>query len=78
MTTENNLSENEEKKIPNEVSQDASENTVSHDANQHEEDTEHLEEHEEEEISLTDALKEMEKIINTPNAGENFKRFSQL
>jgi hypothetical protein len=32
MITENNLSENEENKIPNEVSQETSENTVSHDA----------------------------------------------
>lgn len=78
MITENNLSENEENKIPNEVSQETSENTASHDAAPHEDDTEHMEEHEEVEISLADALKEMEKIINTPNAGENFKRFNQL
>jgi hypothetical protein len=44
----------------------------------HEDDAEHEEEHEEVEISLADALKEMEKIINTPNAGENFKKFNQL
>ncbi|MGE8433075.1 DUF349 domain-containing protein [Chryseobacterium joostei] len=78
MTTENNLSENEEKKNPNDVSQETLENTVSHDAPTHEDDAEHLEEHEEVEISLTDALKEMETIINTQNAGENFKRFNQL
>lgn len=78
MTTENNLSENEEKKNPNEVPQETSENTVSHDAHPHGDDAEHLEEHEDVEISLADALKEMEKIINAPNAGENSKRFNQL
>jgi hypothetical protein len=80
MITENNLSENEEKKNPNELTQeDTSENTVaSVENNGHEEETEHEEEHADADISLADALKEMEKIINAPDAGENFKRFNQL
>lgn len=79
MTTENNLSENEENKTSNptpqeEISENAEpkEENVTHDENEHEE------EHEEADISLADALKEMEKIINAPNAGEDFKRFNQL
>ncbi|MCA6068737.1 DUF349 domain-containing protein [Chryseobacterium sp. RG1] len=80
MTTENNLSENEEKKNAQEVSeQNTSEETVSSHEPPHEEDAESVEDQEEEvEISLADALKEMEKIINTPNAGENFKKFNIL
>ncbi len=77
MITENNLSENEEKN-PNEVPQESSENITSPDANHHDDENEHAEEHDDVEISLADALKEMEKIINTPNAGENFRRFSLL
>ncbi|MFC3160752.1 protein of unknown function [Chryseobacterium arachidis] len=79
MITENNLSENEENKNPNEVPQEeTSENVVSNDEHIHNEETEHEEEHEEVEISLADALKEMEKIINATNAGEDFKKFNQL
>ncbi|KPE49741.1 DUF349 domain-containing protein [Chryseobacterium indologenes] len=79
MTTENNLSENEENKNPQEVSQeDTSGNTQPQDEH-HDDDTEHHEEeHADTDISLADALKEMEKIINTDNAGENFKRFNLL
>lgn len=78
MTTENNLSENEEKKVSNEVSQEkkSKDNTSSED-HQHEDEPEHLEENDVD-ISLADALKEMEKIINAPNAGENAKKFNQL
>lgn len=80
MTTENNLSENEEKKNAQEVSQqNPSEETVSSHEPPHDEDTDSVEDQEEEvEISLAEALKEMEKIINTPNAGENFKKFNLL
>ncbi|WP_223606809.1 DUF349 domain-containing protein [Chryseobacterium sp. OSA05B] len=79
MTTENNLSENEENKIPNEVSQEeTSETPVPHGESAHDDEVEHLEEDHTDDISLADALKEMEKIINTANAGENFKRFNQL
>ena len=80
MTTENNLSENEEKKNAQEVSQqNPSEEAVSSHEPPHDEDTDSVEDQEEEvEISLADALKEMEKIINTPNAGENFKKFNLL
>ncbi|WP_080778058.1 DUF349 domain-containing protein [Chryseobacterium phocaeense] len=78
MTTENNLSENEENKNSDEVSQEETSGTpVSHDESAHD-DTEHLEEEHAEEISLADALKEMESIINSANAGEKFKRFNLL
>ncbi|ASK31912.1 hypothetical protein CEY12_18150 [Chryseobacterium sp. T16E-39] len=78
MTTENNLSENEENKNSIEVPQEETlENAVPQDENQHE-DVEHLEEHADADISLADALKEMEKIINAPNAGEDNRRFNQL
>ena len=79
MTTENNLSENEENKISTEVTQqETPENTVSEEQSTQEEETEHAEEHVDAEISLGDALKEMETIINSNNAGENFKRFNAL
>lgn len=93
MTTENNLSENEEKKnaaeMPQEEHQESiQEPTASHDENNHEEEKDpaheeemsanHEEDHEDPDMSLADILKEMEKIINTPDAGENSKRFNQL
>jgi hypothetical protein len=79
MITENNLSENEENKNSNEVSQEeTSETPVPHGESAHEDDAEHLEEDHADDISLADALKEMETIINSANAGENFKRFNQL
>lgn len=81
MITEYNLSENEENKIPQEVPQnESSENTGAQEENQHE-DVEGQEEHADHtdtDISLSDALKEMEKIINSPNAGEDTRKFSQL
>ncbi|WP_153398141.1 DUF349 domain-containing protein [Chryseobacterium vaccae] len=79
MTTENNLSENEENKNSQEVSQEeTSGNTVPQNEH-HDDDTEHHEEeHADADITFSDALKEMEKIINTDNAGENFKRFNLL
>lgn len=79
MITENNLSENEENKNDHETPQEkTSENVASQDENAPHEEPEHEEEHEEVELSLADVLKEMEKIINTPNAGEDFKKFNQL
>ncbi len=79
MTTENNLSENEENKISTEVTpQETPENTAPEDTGTQEEDSENAEEHVEAEISLNDALKEMETIINSNNAGENSKRFNLL
>lgn len=78
MTTEDNFSENEENKNSTEVSQEeTSENTVTQEEIQHD-DAEHLEEQADADISLADALKEMEKIINSPNAGEDVKKFNQL
>ena len=79
MTTENNLSENEENKISNEVSpEETSKNAAPQEENAPEEEAEHLEEHLDADINLSDALKEMEKIINTPNAGEDFRKFNVL
>lgn len=80
MITENNLSENEEKNNSNELPQgDTPENAVPAPESIHEEEAEHEEEHAAEaEISLSDALKEMETIINAPDAGENLKKFNQL
>ncbi|WP_294333522.1 DUF349 domain-containing protein [uncultured Chryseobacterium sp.] len=79
MITENNLSENGENKNDQEIPQEkTSENVASQDENIPHEETEHEEEHEEVDITLADALKEMEKIINAPNAGEDFKKFNQL
>lgn len=79
MITENNLSENEEnKKFTPESSEETSEDVTPKDETVHAEEHEHDEEHEEVQLSLSDTLKEMEKIINAPNAGENFKKFNQL
>ena len=78
MTTENNLSENEENKNSNEVSPEETSQTSAFPTESAQDDAEHLEEDHVEDISLADALKEMETIINSPNAGENFKRFNQL
>lgn len=79
MTTENNISENEEMKNSNEVSQeDTSGKEVPNDEKPHEGEVEQEEDHEDVEITLADALKEMEKIINAPNAGEDFKKFNLL
>lgn len=79
MTTENNLSENEENKISTEeTQQETSEITASSEEAAHEEENEHAEEHVDTDISLADALKEMETIINSSSAGENFKRFNVL
>ena len=86
MTTENNLSENEENKISTEETpQETSEITVSAEetAPEEEAEAEHSEEHHAEElvntdVSLADALKEMETIINSPTAGENFRQFNAL
>jgi len=79
MTTENNLSENEENKIsPEETQQETSENKSSNEENTPEEETEHSEDHVEADLSLADVLKEMEKIINSNNAGENYKKFNAL
>lgn len=78
MTTEDNFSENEEIKNSTEVSQEeTSEDTVPQEEIQQEE-AEPLEEHTDADISLGDALKEMEKIINSPTAGEDVKKFNLL
>lgn len=79
MITENNLSENEENKnFTPESSEETSEDVTPKNETTHAEEHEHDEEHEEVQLSLADTLKEMEKIINAPNAGEDFKKFNQL
>jgi hypothetical protein len=79
MITENNLSENEENKnFTPESSEETSEEVTPKNENTHAEDQENDEEQEEVQLSLADTLKEMEKIINAPNAGEDFKKFNQL
>lgn len=79
MITENNLSENEENKnFTPESPEETSEDVTPKDESVHVEEQEHDEEQEEVELSLSDTLKEMEKIINAPNAGEDFKKFNQL
>ena len=81
MITENSLSENEENKISTEeTSQKTSENKSSHEeiVLREEGETEHQKEQVETDISLADALKEMEKIINSGSAGEDFKKFNVL
>jgi len=79
MITENNLSENEENKNVNPIPvEETAEHAAPQAENVQNEEHEHEEEHEEVDLSLADALKEMEKIINAPNAGEDFKRFNQL
>lgn len=82
MTTENNLSENEENKIsteeiPNETSKSQpSQEEIT--PNETETEPEHHEDQAETDISLADALQEMEKIINSGNAGEDFRKFTVL
>lgn len=73
MTTENNFSENEEKKI--QENQEGVITTSEKEENHHHDDSEH-DVHEHEEINLQDALKEMENIINSAHAGEQYKRFN--
>lgn len=75
MTTENNLSENEENKPSVEV-QEKEQNIDNHE-NHHDDhgDNEH---DPVAELSLSDTLKEMEKIINSSNAGERFREFNAL
>ncbi|CAA7196169.1 hypothetical protein CHRY9293_02295 [Chryseobacterium potabilaquae] len=80
MITENHLSENGEKKNPNEEFEKmTSENQTFQNQTLHEDEIDHhIEEHHDVEISLGDALKEMERMINSPDAGENSKKFNQL
>ncbi|KQT16074.1 hypothetical protein ASG31_13940 [Chryseobacterium sp. Leaf404] len=75
MTTENNFSENEEKNINDPHTEEII--PVQNDTAYQETEAEHHEEPEQE-LNLSDSLKEMESIINTPNAGEQYKRFNFL
>ena len=77
MTTENNLSENEEHKTSTEH-QETVENIQNTEENHHEEDHDGSQHDSIADLSLADALKEMEKIINSNNAGERFREFNVL
>lgn len=77
MTTENNLSENEEQKPSTEV-QETVETIENIEENHQEEDPDAPHHDSIADLSLADALKEMEKIINSPNAGERFREFNVL
>ena len=79
MTTENNLSDNKENTISTEETQvETTEKNSSFDDQAYTEEVEQPEEHFDTNLSLSDALKEMEKLINSKNAGENFKKFNAL
>lgn len=77
MTTENNLSENEEHKTSTEL-QETVENVQNAEENHHEEDHDASHHDSIADLSLADALKEMEKIINSNNAGERYREFNAL
>lgn len=77
MTTENNLSENEEHKTSTEH-QETVENIKNTEENHHEEDHDSSQHDSIADLSLADALKEMEKIINSNNAGERYREFNAL
>lgn len=77
MTTENNLSENEEQKPSTEL-QETVENTQNAEENHHDEDPDTSQHDSLADLSLADTLKEMEKIINSNNAGERYREFNAL
>ncbi|MCX8531907.1 DUF349 domain-containing protein [Chryseobacterium luquanense] len=77
MTTENNLSENEENK-PSTEHQETVETIENKEENHQEEDSDASHHDSIADLSLTDVLKEMEKIINSNNAGERFREFNAL
>ena len=77
MTTENNLSENEEHKTSTEH-QETVENIQNTEESHHEEDHDGSQHDSIADLSLADALKEMEKIINSNNAGERYREFNAL
>lgn len=77
MTTENNLSENEENK-PSTEHQETVETIENKEENHQEEDSDASHHDTIADLSLTDVLKEMEKIINSNNAGERFREFNAL
>ncbi|MCX8524315.1 DUF349 domain-containing protein [Chryseobacterium formosus] len=77
MTTENNLSENEENK-PSTEHQETVETIENKEENHQEEDSDASHHDTIADLSLADVLKEMEKIINSNNAGERFREFNAL
>jgi len=78
MTTENNLSENEENKPSAEHQETVVESIGNNEENHHDEDHDAPQHDSIDHLSLVDALKEMEKIINSNNAGERFREFNAL
>lgn len=79
MTTENNLSENEENKPSAEHQETVIEKSIgNNEENHHDEDHDASQHDSIDHLSLADALKEMEKIINSTNAGERFREFNAL
>jgi len=78
MTTENNLSENEENKPSAEHQETVVESIENNEENHHDEDHDAPQHDSIDHLSLADALKEMEKIINSNNAGEKFREFNAL
>jgi len=77
MTTENNLSENEEQKPSTEL-QETVETIENTEENHREEDPDAPHHDSIADLSLADTLKEMEKIINSNNAGERYREFNAL
>ncbi|AZB30818.1 MULTISPECIES: DUF349 domain-containing protein [Chryseobacterium] len=77
MTTENNLSENEEQKPSTEL-QETVETIENTEENHQEEDPDAPHHDSIADLSLADTLKEMEKIINSNNAGERYREFNAL
>lgn len=79
MTTENNLSENEENKPSAEHQETVVENNIGNTEENHQDEDSDASHHDSiAHLSLTDVLKEMEKIINSNNAGERFREFNAL
>ena len=77
MTTENNLSENEENKSSIEHQENVEKVEINEENHQIEDsDAEHHDSISN--LSLTGVLKEMEKIINSKDAGEQFREFNLL
>ncbi|WP_312088748.1 DUF349 domain-containing protein [Chryseobacterium sp.] len=78
MTTENNLSENEENKPSVEIQENEAKIEKTEENNHEEQQSDEDQHVVAEELSLADTLKEMEKIINSSDAGERFREFNAL
>ena len=78
MTTENNLSENEENRPSVEIQENEAKIEKTEENNHEEQQSDEDQHVVAEELSLADTLKEMEKIINSSDAGERFREFNAL